>query len=315
MKPRYILPGALFLSALFFVPVVQGADYTNSIGMEFKNIAPGTFFMGSCMYSRADKERDILLEEQGLPPKGPTCPAQVSVDENALEEESPQHEVRISRGFQIGTYEVTLGQFKQFLSSLNDEERSGIETTAFRDANAHGDGSAVTEVSWEDTQKFISWLNKKEGGKAYRLPTEAEWEYAARAGSKTIYFWGDHPEQAPEYAWFNMEDADLRKWFPTGEFDKKEDFPHTVGLKKPNAWGLYDMAGNVWEWVNDRYSATYYQVSPKVDPTGPASGRTRCFRGGSWYGSATNLRSAFRGLNTPTFRSDSLGFRVVRETR
>ncbi|MCI5149462.1 MAG: formylglycine-generating enzyme family protein [Candidatus Electrothrix sp. MAN1_4] len=317
MKTKLSLTRSLFLSisALLLAPAAQAADYTNSIGMEFKNIPAGTFFMGSCMYSRADRERDKHLEEQGRSPQGPTCPAQVPVDENAFEEEIPQHEVRISKGFQIGVYEVTLGQFKDFLSSLNDDEQSRIETDDFKKANQHGDKSAVAGVSWEDAQAFIAWLNRKEGGQKYRLPTEAEWEYAARAGSKTVYFWGDTPEQAPEYAWFNMDQADLRMWFSEREFGKKEDFPHPVGLKKPNAWGLYDTAGNVWEWVNDGYSATYYQTSPKVDPTGPRTDKLRCFRGGSWYGSVTNLRSAFRGLNTPTFRSDSLGFRVVRETR
>ncbi|MDU9050536.1 MAG: formylglycine-generating enzyme family protein [Candidatus Electrothrix sp. Rat3] len=315
MKTRCILSGALFLSTLLLVSVTQAADYTNSIGMEFKSIAPGTFFMGSCLYSRADKERDNKLEQQGLPPQGPTCPAQVPEDKNALEEEAPQHEVQINKGFQIGTHEVTLGQFKLFLGSLNDQERSKIETEEFQNANTHGDEAPVVTVSWDDAQTFIGWLNQKEGGQKYRLPTEAEWEYAARAGSKTIFFWGDTLEKAPEYAWFNMEHADLLIWFPEGEFNKKENFPHPVGLKKPNAWGLYDMAGNVWEWVNDRYSATYYQNSPKVDPTGPKNGEIRCFRGGSWYGSAMNLRSAFRGLNVPTHRSDSLGFRLVRETR
>ncbi len=315
MKTRYILPRALFLSALFLVSTVQAADYTNSIGMEFQSITPGTFFMGSCMYSRADKERDNDLEQQGLPPQGPTCPAQVAEDANALEEEAPQHNVQISKGFQIGAYEVTLGQFQLFLDSLTDQERSKIETEKFKKSNTHGDKAAVVAVSWDDAQAFIGWLNQKEGGQKYRLPTEAEWEYAARAGSKTIYFWGDTLEKAPEYAWFNMEGADLRRWFKERELGKKEDFPHPVGLKKPNAWGLYDMAGNVWEWVNDRYSAEYYQKSPKADPTGPEKGRIRSFRGGSWYGSEKNLRSAFRGLNAPTYRSDSLGFRVVREGR
>ncbi|CAK8725446.1 Formylglycine-generating enzyme, required for sulfatase activity, contains SUMF1/FGE domain [Candidatus Electrothrix aarhusensis] len=315
MKTRCILPGALFLSALLLVSVTQAADYTNSIGMEFKSIAPGTFFMGSCLYSRADKERDNELKQQGLPPQGPTCPAQVPEDKNALEEEAPQHKVKIRKGFQLGIHEVTLGQFKLFLAALNDQERSKIETEEFENTNTHGDEAAVAAVSWEDAQTFIEWLNQKEGGEKYRLPTEAEWEYAARAGSKTIYFWGDTLEKAPEYSWFNMEHADLLIWFPEGEFNKKENFSHPVGLKKPNAWGLYDMAGNVWEWVNDKYSATYYQNSPNVDPTGPEAGALRCFRGGSWYGSATNLRSAFRGLNVPTHRSDSLGFRVVRETR
>lgn len=223
--------------------------------------------------------------------------------------------MQISKGFQIGSYEVTLGQFKLFLDSLNEADRSKIETEQFKEANTHGDKAAVAAVSWEDAQAFISWLNQKEGGDKYRLPTEAEWEYAARAGSKTIFFWGDKQEEAPKYAWFNMQHADLRKWFPVGEFNDKEDFPHPVGLKKPNAWGLYDMAGNVWEWVNDRYSASYYQESPKVDPVGPERGTARCFRGGSWYGSVVNLRSALRGLNVSTYRSDSLGFRVLRETR
>lgn len=314
MKIRLPLIRALLLSALFLAPVVQAADYTNSIGMEFKSIPAGSFFMGSCMYSRADRERDKQLEEQGLTAQGPTCPAQGTVDENALEEEAPQHEVYISKGFQLGVYEVTLGQFKLFLASLNDNERAKIETKSFKNANTHGDEAAVASVSWEDAQAFISWLNQKEGGQKYRLPTEAEWEYAARAGSKTIYFWGDTLEKAPEYAWFNTGHADLRIWFPENRFNKKEDFPHPVGLKKPNTWGLYDMAGNVWEWVNDRYSTTYYQNSPKTDPTGPKKGITRCFRGGSWYGSATNLRSAFRGLNVPTHRSNSIGFRVLRET-
>ncbi|MGB5684802.1 MAG: formylglycine-generating enzyme family protein, partial [Candidatus Electrothrix sp.] len=307
MKTKCILPGALFLSVFFLVPAAQTAtNYKNSIGMEFKSIAPGTFFMGSCMYSKADKERDNDLEQKGLPPQGPTCPAQVPEDKNAFEEEAPQHEVQISKGFQIGVHEVTLGQFKLFLESLNNQERNKIETKEFQQANAHGDKAAVAAVSWEDTQAFITWLNQKEGGQKYRLPTEAEWEYAARAGSKTIYFWGDNLEKASEYTWFNREHADLLIWFPEGDFDKKENFAHPVGLKKPNAWGLYDMAGNVWEWVNDRYSATYYQNSPKVDPTGPEKGEVRCFRGGSWYGSAMNLRSAFRGLNVPTHRSDSL---------
>ncbi|RWX45805.1 Formylglycine-generating enzyme, required for sulfatase activity, contains SUMF1/FGE domain [Candidatus Electrothrix aarhusensis] len=306
---------SLFLSAILLVSVTQAADYTNSIGMEFKSIAPGKFFMGSCLYSRADKERDNDLEQKGLPPQGPTCPAQVPEDKNALEEEAPQHKVKIRKGFQLGIHEVTLGQFKLFLAALNDQERSKIETEEFENINTHGDEAAVAAVSWEDAQTFIEWLNQKEGGEKYRLPTEAEWEYAARAGSKTIYFWGDTLEKAPKYSWFNMEHADLLIWFPEGEFNKKENFSHPVGLKKPNAWGLYDMAGNVWEWVNDKYSATYYQNSPNVDPTGPEAGALRCFRGGSWYGSATNLRSAFRGLNVPTHRSDSLGFRVVRETR
>ncbi|MCI5188401.1 MAG: formylglycine-generating enzyme family protein [Candidatus Electrothrix sp. AS4_5] len=366
MKTRSSLSLSLFLirvlllSALLLAPATHAAgstNFTNSIGMEFTRIPAGTFFMGSCMYSEADKKRDEQLKKQGLPAQGPTCPAQdqnevnrrtrtvhapsrnsvaavpapvpnrreraeenewpgIQVDTNALEEEAPQHLVKISKGFQIGTYEVTFGQFKHFLDALPAQKRNRIETEIFKQANQHGDNAAVAAVSWYNAQAFLRWLNQKEGGRQkYRLPTEAEWEYAARAGSKTIYFWGDNVEDAPKYAWFNMELADLEMWFPEEEFRKKENFSHPVGLKKPNAWGLYDIAGNVWEWVNDGYSATYYQNSPnpKVDPTGPNIKRLRCFRGGSWYGSTTNLRSAFRGLNTPDYHSNSLGFRVVRE--
>jgi formylglycine-generating enzyme required for sulfatase activity len=315
MKNMFILTGSLLFSMLLLVPAAQADDYKNSINMKFKNILAGNFFMGSCIYSKADKEADQALKKQGLPPKGPTCPAKVELDKDAHEEEAPQHEVRISRGFQMGEHEVTLCQFKKYLNSLEDDERDKIETEKFKEANAHGKNAAVTYVSWEDTQKFISWLNRKEGGTLYRLPTEAEWEYAARAGSTSIYFWGDEPDLAPEYAWFNMDSADLRKWFTKGDYKKKENFSHPVKHKKANAWGLYDITGNVWEWVNDWYQAEYYHISPPVDPQGPNTGRVRCFRGGSWYGSVNNLRSAFRGLNAPYYRSDSLGFRLVRQKK
>ena len=238
MKTRCILPGALFLSALFLGSVTQAADYTNSIGMEFNSIAPGTFFMGSCIYSKADKERDNELKRQGLPTQGATCPAQVLEDENALEEETPQHEVQISKGFQLGVHEVTLGQFKLFLAALNDQERNKIETEEFQNANTHGDEAAVTTVSWKDTQAFIDWLNQKESGSKYRLPTEAEWEYAARAGSKTIYSCCDTLEEAPEYALFNMDHADLLIWFPENSLNMKENFSHPVGQKKSQCLGI-----------------------------------------------------------------------------
>ncbi|WP_417910114.1 formylglycine-generating enzyme family protein [Candidatus Electronema sp. PJ] len=304
---------ASMLAILLLASAAQAADYRNSLGMEFNTIPAGTFFMGSCMYSRADKEADRELEKQGLPAKGPTCPAKGKLDEEAYEEEAPQHEVTISQGFQLGVHEITLGQFKQYLATLDDEERDKIDTAAFQKANAHGDTAAVTYVSWRDAQAFIAWLNQKEGSAQYRLPTEAEWEYAARAGTSTIYFWGDAMDPAPEYAWFNMDAADLEKWFALREQNRKENYAHPVGLKKANPWGLYDMSGNVWEWVNDWYDAEYYHSSPASDPIGPEQGRTRCFRGGSWYGSNKNLRSAFRGVNAPEYRSDSLGFRLVRQ--
>ncbi|MCI5145397.1 MAG: formylglycine-generating enzyme family protein [Candidatus Electrothrix sp. AR3] len=315
MKNTSTFIGALLITALPALPPAQAADYSNSLGMEFTNIPAGSFYMGSCMYSAADKERDRQLQKKGLPAQGPTCPAKVEVDKDAAEEEAPQHEIRIRKSFQMGVYEVTLGQFNKFLETLEEQERDKIETKDFKEGNAHDEVSAVTQVSWEDVQKFIRWLNHKEGTTAYRLPTEAEWEYAARAGTDSIYFWGDEMEPALDYAWFNNDLADLDKWFKEGDLGKKDNFAHPVGLKKANPWGLHDITGNVWEWVQDWYSATYYHISPDVNPTGPQKGKVRCFRGGSWYGSIKNLRSAFRGLNDPTYRSDSLGFRLVREQK
>jgi formylglycine-generating enzyme required for sulfatase activity len=97
------------------------------------------------------------------------------------------------------------------------------------------------------------------------------------------------------------------------EQNRKENYAHPVGMKKPNPWGLHDISGNVWEWVNDWHGAEYYRSSPAIDPAGPENGKARCFRGGSWYGSVKNLRSAFRGVNAPDYRSDSLGFRLARQ--
>ena len=317
MKTATIFYCSLLLSALLFMPTAQAVEYTytNSVGMKFVYIPSGDFFMGSCYLSRADKRRDKQREQEGLPPLGAICPANVPIDNDGIDEETPQHAVRISQGFQLGVHEVTLGQFTPFLDSLSDEERDKVDTDKFRKFNDQGADAAVTMVSWDDAQNFISWLMQKERGTLYRLPTEAEWEYAARAGSKTIYPWSDEIdiELAKEYAWFNIKHADVHTQFHKNDDGERENFVHPVGLKKPNTLGFYDMQGNVWEWVQDRYGMYYYHDSPKADPQGPEEGMTRVFRGGSWYGDVKNLRSAYRGVNAQSFRSDSLGFRLVRK--
>ncbi len=176
--------------------------------------------------------------------------------------------VTISNSFYIGKFEVTQGQWTAII---------GNNPSHFKDC---GDDCPVENVSWDDAQEFIRKLNQKESGSKYRLPTEAEWEYAARAGSTTEYCFGDDEGRLGQYAWYD------------GNSEKKT---HPVGKLLPNAWGLYDMHGNVWEWCQDWYS----------------EGSNRVLRGGSWGGSARNCRSAGRGSGTPDYRDDYGGFRLV----
>ena len=154
----------------------------------------------------------------------------------------------------------------------------------------------VETVSWNEAQKFISKLNQIESTKKYRLPTEAEWEYACRAGTTTVFSFGDEVDKLDEYGW---------------HVDNTEDQSHPVGKKKPNAWGLYDMHGNVWEWCQDWYSE--YPSNSVVDPKGPDKGEYRILRGGSWESVARSLRSANRDGGKPNDRYSDIGFRVARD--
>jgi formylglycine-generating enzyme required for sulfatase activity len=201
---------------------------------------------------------------------------------NGSDDERPVHTVRISKPFYLGSHEVTQGQWETVMGN-NPSRFKG-------DANR-----PVETVSWEEVQKFIDKLNTREGGTKYRLPTEAEWEYAARAGWTTAYSFGDDSSQLGKYAWFG---------------DNAGNTTHPVGTLQPNAWGLYDMHGNVWEWVQDGYDK--YVAGPVTDPQGPAAGSYRVIRGGSWLYVARNCRSAYRYHNAPGFRNDSLGFRLLR---
>ncbi|MCI0526115.1 MAG: formylglycine-generating enzyme family protein, partial [Nitrospira sp.] len=163
-----------------------------------------------------------------------------------------------------------------------------------------GQTNPVENVSWEDVQEFIRELNTQEGGKLYRLPTEAEWEYAARAGSTSKYVFGDEETQLDQYAWYRYNSGGKT---------------HPVGQLKPNTWGFYDMYGNVWEWVSDLYHKDYYAQSPDTDPQGPADSShqkpDRVARGGGWLSDARFCRSASRGV-APGVRRGHVGFRLVR---
>ena len=201
--------------------------------------------------------------------------------DNGDSDEKPVHRVKISRSFYIQTTEVTQAQWKAVM---------GNNPSRFK-----GDNLPVERVSWNDAQEFIKRLNRKEGGSKYRLPTEAEWEYAARAGSTGAYCFGDDKSRLGDYAWYISNSGNKT---------------HRVGAKKPNRWGLYDMHGNVWEWVQDRFGS--YSSSPSTDPSGPSSGTDRVDRGGGWSASAGHCRSANRVRGEPGLTDNDLGFRVAR---
>ena len=177
----------------------------------------------------------------------------------------PYHTVTIS-AFKMSAYEITQGQWEAVMGS----------NPAYFDEC--GSNCPVEWVSWNEVQDFIEELNNQTG-KQYRLPTEAEWEYAARAGTTTIWYCGDYESCLDDYAWYSVNSGDKT---------------HPVGQKQPNAWGLYDMSGNVWEWCSDWYNANYYSESPSTNPQGPDKGEERVLRGGmcGWY--ARYCRSANR---------------------
>ncbi len=196
--------------------------------------------------------------------------------------EKPRHKVKISKAFYIGRYEVTQEQWMAIMGSNPSEFQARKKP--------------VENVSWDDVQEFIRKLNRKEGTDRYRLPTEAEWEYAARAGSEDAYCYGDDAEQLHEYAWYKENSGDKTQ---------------IVGKLKPNAWGLYDMHGNVFEWCQDWFDEKYYDNSPSSDPDGPSSDALRVLRGGSWSHVAWRCRAAARYWSNPDARLDYYGFRLV----
>lgn len=207
-------------------------------------------------------------------------------DDHGFSDEPPAHTVTITKPFYLGEYEVTQQQWQAVM---------GGNPSRFR-----GPQSPVENVSWKDCQTYLKRLTEKFAatGEKFSLPTEAQWEYACRAGSTTKYGFGDDEAALPAYAWFKANAGNTT---------------HTVGQKKPNAWGLYDMHGNVWQWCADWYDAEYYKRSPAVDPTGPAAGVYRVVRGGGWDAAAAQCRSANRLLYAPAARHAGIGFRVVCE--
>ncbi|MFZ4535243.1 formylglycine-generating enzyme family protein [Propionivibrio sp.] len=258
------------------VTLAQAGETTNSIGMTLVDIPAGSFVMGSCLQ---DKKSAFLGES--------TCS---NPDPEASTSETPQHRVSI-RAFQMGKTEVTLGQFKRFIKATGNTQ---LVDDDFIKYNAYGEGAPVVQVSWNDAQAFITWLNQTDGG-GFRLPSEAEWEYACRAGGYHKYCGSNN---VGAVAWYDGNSGGHQR---------------PVGGKQANAFGLHDMSGNAFEWVQDCWHDSY-RGAPG-DGSAWASGCSadgRGLRGGSWYIIAGSARAADRSLSSPGGRYGSFGFRLAR---
>jgi formylglycine-generating enzyme required for sulfatase activity/lipoprotein NlpI len=294
---------------------------TNSIGMKLTLVPSGEFMMGS--KESAEETAKFFSKAYG---------GLGSFD--FFNDEHPQHRVQITRSFYLGTFHVTRGQFRQFVADTGykTDAEKGEKPGAWGWDPAKKGGFAFNEkyswryvgfeqtdehpvvnLSWNDAAAFCKWLSKKEGN-MYRLPTEAEWEHACRAGTTTRYYCGDDPETLAKVG--NVADATFKARFPNVKCTIKATdsyvFTSPVGSFKPNAFGIYDMHGNAWQWCADRYDAEYYAKSPIDDPTGPDFGDVRVSRGGSWNYGPRDSRSAERVRSEPNNRSNITGFRVVR---
>ena len=228
---------------------------------------------------RVDLDGGVMLEMVWCPPGSFMMGSPEG--EKGRDDDETQHEVTLTKGFWLGKYEVTQEQWDRVMGS--------------NPSNFRGAKNPVGEVSWDDVQGFIEKLNAKGAG-GFRLPTEAEWEYACRAGSTTAYCFGDDEQGLYSYAWYR---------------DNSGYEEHPVGGKKPNAWGIHDMHGNLWEWCQDWYGK--YPSGSVTDPGGPASGSCRVLRGGSWSYYPASCRSAIRlRVNPRTPGFTFFGFRVAR---
>jgi formylglycine-generating enzyme required for sulfatase activity len=260
--------------------------------MEFVLISAGHFAMGA-----SDRERKqafaLVKDSSGI------------TKEERYADESPLHEVIITHSFYLGRFEVTQ---KEWLALMDDNPSAN---------QGCGANCPVANVSWDEVQEFIRRLNEQDPGHGYRLPTEAEWEYAARAGEASALL----KEPVDNVGWYaansgNKQIDSVQLWRNDPqkygeEMESNHNRSHEVGKKKPNRWGLYDMFGNVWEWVSDFYDASYYQYSPKKDPAGPEIGTERVLRGGSYDHNSLLNAAVTRVKYVPSGKSPSFGFRLL----
>ncbi|HBX50555.1 MAG: hypothetical protein A2275_15675 [Bacteroidetes bacterium RIFOXYA12_FULL_35_11] len=241
------------------------------------------FFLGSAylnlIQAQTSFEKNLVLVEGGTFSMGQTDP-DISC-KGCTKDEQPVHKVTL-KSFYIGKYEVTQKEWKEIM---------GTDPNFEDDC----DDCPIEGVSWKDVQAFLVKLNEKTG-KKFRLPTEAEWEYAARGGNKSQGYIYSGSNNHLEVAWCSL---------------KKDKRIHPVGQKKSNELGIYDMSGNVWEWCQDYYAADYYSKSPAENPPGSATGKDRILRGGSWYGQSFDVRVCTRYRFFPTFQTNANGFRIA----
>ncbi|MBI4773153.1 MAG: SUMF1/EgtB/PvdO family nonheme iron enzyme, partial [Deltaproteobacteria bacterium] len=290
----------------------SGETWTEpATGMEFVRVSGDCYRMG-----QTDAEKRYLIKEVG--------------EEKYKEwysHELPRHEVCVD-GFWMAKHEVTVDQFGKFVDAAGyktEAERDGgcyayegewkkKEGTSWRNPPTvqQQTNHAVVCVSWNDAKAFAKWLSR-ESGKDIRLPGEAEWEYAARAGTSTIWFWGDDPDRACRYV--NAVDTAFKKtWDSSYYFDCDDRYVTTapVGTYKSNPFGLYDMLGNVWEWCEDWYSSDAYSKYTRDNPIVDTGGSDRVIRGAGWSDDPRHVRCAVRSYSTPGFGSNYLGFRLLR---
>ena len=255
----------------------------NSIGMEFILIPAGSFTMGS---PKKEKGRGLAVTGR--------------IRGGATARDEKQAKVTITRAFELGKIVVTQKQWTEVMGTTPWDEDDYDEDGDTLPRTPEGDNYPAVSVTWDDATKFCKKLtalerkSKKLSAKQkYRLPTEAEWEYACRAGTTTAYSCGDESSLG-DYAWYGNNSGSEQH--------------HEVATKKPNPWGLFDMHGNVWEWCEDWYEES---LSGGNDPKGPSTGSSRVVRSGSWYDGASSCRSAGRG-DYPSRRYSIYGFRIVR---
>ena len=304
------------------------ATLNNSLGMQMVRIPAGEFLMGN------DDSPQQLAR---------VFPAYEARRLQDLGDEAPVHRVRITRAFYMGRHEVTVAQFGRFVQASGYVPESVADGSGAYGYNPRHDpgtsrrGDAfegrnpryswqnpgfpqsgdhpVTNVTWNDAVALARWLSQTEQ-RRYRLPTEAEWEYACRAGTRTHYHGGNDPASLGEVA--NLFDADAAVNWPQWQafaLPLHDGFPFTapVGQFAANGFGLHDMHGNVWEWTADWHDENYYARSPVDDPPGPADGGVRVRRGGSWHSWPLYARCAYRNWNAPDTRYTLVGIRLVME--
>lgn len=307
--------------AMKFGPITKTAGTTQEHRSDFKvmklHIVVALVMCGALAAAENKAANDDLRTPAALP-KASAAPDQAKKDFTA-------DMVRLAGGrFQMGDkdqvdatpHEVVVSSFymdKYLVTQEQYQKVMGSNPSRWKE-----DKNPVEQVRWSDAVKYCNRRSESEGlqpcydlgtwrcnfeANGYRLPTEAEWEYACRAGTAGAYFFGETPAKLGDYAWFGKNAG---------------GHPRPVGQKQPNPWGFYDIYGNVWEWCNDFYKVDYYKESPREDPRGPSEGKTKVVRGGAWRFSAENCRSGYRYNENPgyadvCFGYDIYGFRCVRK--